>query len=86
MADKSAPATPDAPPEKRKVKVKLLNDVWDENGVRICTNVPVIGEDGNVIVDQKTKHAVTTLTVVDLDIDLARKMIDNGTALRMDPL
>lgn len=85
MADKSAPATPDAPPEKRKVKVKLLNDVWPD-GIRICTNVPVIGEDGNVVVDQKTKQAVTTLTVVDLDIDLARKMIDNGTALRMDPL
>ena len=89
MADKSAsgvPAAPDAPPEKRKVKVKLLNDVWDEDGVRIRTNVPVIGDDGNIVVDQKTKQAVTTLTVVDLDVGIARKMIEAGTAIRMDPL
>lgn len=81
---------------ERKVKIKLLNDVWIEDpthedagkdGIRrVKTNIPVLNEDGSQKIDPKTKAPITTHSVVDLPLSVAKMMIDAGKAERMDPL
>ena len=74
------------------VSVKLLHSVWvaDPTAVggarKIQTNIPVKDDEGNIMVDKKSKSIITTQTITDLPLSLAKKMIDEGKALRMDPL
>lgn len=80
---------------ERMVEVELLNDVWVEDkdnpesvgGIRrIKTNVPVLDQDGNPMMNKATKTPITTLTKSSLPVSLAKKMIDAGKANRADPL
>ena len=83
---------PAAPPVERKVSVKLLHDVWISNpdvpgGIeRIMTNIPVLDDMGNIKIDPKSKTVISTQSIVDLPLSVAKKMIDEGKAVRMDPL
>jgi len=87
-------AAPEA--SERKVSVQLLYDVWindpghedsDPTGIRrVRTNIPVLDDEGNPKIDRKTKSPVTTYSIVELPISIAKKMIDAGKANRMDPL
>ena len=95
MSETLSIPTPDAAPKpkaERKVQVKLLHDVWIanpdvESGIeRIRTNIPVLDENGNMTVDPKSKALVTTQSIVDLPVSVAKLMIDQGKAVRMDPL
>ena len=89
MPSKTAPAKEET---ERMVSVKLLHDVWIPNAaetggsMRIRTNIPVLDDEGNPKIDRKSKSAVTTHTVAELPISIAKQMIDEGKALRMDPL
>lgn len=84
------------PAAERKVSVKLLNDVWisdpghpdaDTDGIRrIRTNIPVKDEDGNIMVDKKSKSIIATQVIAELPVSIAKLMIDAGKAERMDPL
>jgi hypothetical protein len=76
---------------ERKVSIKLLNDVWIENPdtheiERVRTNIPVLDENGNQAVDKKTKAPVTTQIVVEIPVSIAKMLIEQGKAERMDPL
>jgi hypothetical protein len=97
MPNKSA--TPPAavePAAERRVSVKLLNDIWisepghpdaGPDGIRrICTNIPVKDADGNIMVDKKSKSIVSTQTIADIPVSIAKAMIEQGKAERMDPL
>ena len=84
------------PAAERRVSVKLLNDVWisdpshaeaGPDGIRrVMTNIPVKDDLGNIMVDKKTKSLITTQTITDLPVSIAKIMIDAGKAERMDPL
>lgn len=101
MADQKSPNTlgmPSAnaaPEAERKVEVILKHDVWVEDKdnpdsvegiLRIRTNIPVLDENGNPLVDRKSKTAVTTFTKAMLPVSLAKKLIAEGKVERADPL
>jgi hypothetical protein len=85
------PAEPIKAKAERKVSIKLLNDVWIENPdtheiERVRTNIQVLDENGNPAVDKKTKAPITTQVVVEIPVSVAKMLIDQGKAERMDPL
>jgi hypothetical protein len=83
MADENKtnamPPTP-APKPVKTTRVTLLHDVWDQDGVRICTNLPVLNPDGAPVIDAKTKQPVTRMVEVDLINTLAKKLVEEGKA------
>jgi hypothetical protein len=97
MPNKSAaPPAASEPAAERRVPVKLLSDVWisepghadaTPDGIRrIRTNIPVKDDLGNIKVDPKSKSIISTQSIVDLPVSIAKAMIDQGKAERMDPL
>ena len=87
--------TAQAPETERMVEVELLSDVWidiakhpgvsDSDG-RIRTNIPVLDEDGNPKINKASKSPVVTLSKVMLPVSMAKKLISEGKANRIDPL
>lgn len=75
---------------EKTVPVLLKNDVWieDSNGevVRIRTNIPRLDQDGNLLVDRKSKTVVSDQIVTHLPVSIAKKLIAEGKAERADPL
>jgi hypothetical protein len=80
---------------EKTVPAELLNDVWIQTGVdadgeaiieRLMTNTPVLNDDGSPMIDQKTKQPVTKTEIHQVPVSVAKKMFNNGTARRADPL
>ena len=62
------------------VEVELLVDVWDENGVRLETNIKEYDERGLVKIDPKSLAPITTTRIYPLDIDFAERLVNEGKA------
>ena len=87
--------TAQAPETERMVEVELLSDVWieDKNSsdsiggiLRVRTNIPVLDEDGNPKINKASKSPMVTLSKVMLPVSMAKKLISEGKANRIDPL
>ena len=80
------------PEPERMVKIKLLHDYWiqDPNNpketIRLRTNTLILDEDGNPIVDKKSKNYLSKHECYDIPVSQARVLIEAGKAERMDPL
>ena len=89
--DKAAPA-PETPQAERTVKIKLLSDYWMQDPanpketIRLRTNTLILDDDGNPIVDRKTKNYMSKHECYDIPVSQARALIDAGKAERLDPL
>ncbi|MEQ1519723.1 MAG: hypothetical protein ABL936_00460 [Aestuariivirga sp.] len=85
-----------APQEERRVSLKLFNDVWIKDpkhpdatpdGIRrVRTNIVSLDDDGNPLIDKKTRNFVSTQIVADIPLSVAKKLIEDKKAERMDPL
>lgn len=95
-ATAKAPTAATEPQEERRVSLKLFNDVWIKDpkhpdagpdGVRrVRTNIVSLDEDGNPLIDKKSRNFVSTQIVADIPISVAKKLIEDKKAERMDPL
>jgi len=92
----TAAAKPQAETKERRVSIKLFNDVWIDDpghpeatpdGVRrIRTNIVRLNEDGSPQIDRKSRNYISDHTVADVPLSVAKKMLAEGKAERMDPL
>ena len=76
---------PAAKPEKAKtVRVRVLRDIWVEDGVRISTNIPVLDELGRPKADPKSREPMTTITEATISAAMYKIFKAAGAVERID--
>ena len=68
------------PANPEMIEVELEVDVWDENGVRLETNIKQYDERGLMKIDPKTLAPITEKRTYSLPVDFAEQLVNSGKA------
>jgi len=84
-APETIEAQPEAPAGPKLLTVKLLYDTWIGE-TRVPGPMPQETEDGKPLIDPTTKLQVIKYNIVNLPLDLAKRLLADKKAERADPL